>query len=222
MWLGGWAWDSVAAPLRSAGHEVTAVSPDLAATATLDSHTAQVVAAVGDRSGVVLVAHSYGGFPARAAVEVLGGRLARVVYVESGPMPDGSVQADFEGPSARAAAEATVVDGLLPPPSFDPADNPVLFGGLDGLSATIRARALPHPWSTATGALRVRSLEQPPTDLVCSTFPEAAVHEMIAAGHPYFAGLDRRDYRVHALPTGHWPMFSRPSDLASLLATLGS
>ncbi|MET7398591.1 alpha/beta hydrolase [Dactylosporangium sp. NPDC005572] len=219
MWLGGWAWDAVAAPLRSAGHAVTALSLDLAATATLDAHTAQIAAAVESSAApVVLVAHSYGGFPARAAVERLGSRVSRVVYVESGPMPDGSVQADFQGPEARALAERSVVDGLLPPPSFDPADDPALFAGLSEAAPHIRAHAVPHPWSTATAALRVRSLEQPPTDLVCSTIPEPAVREMIAAGHPYFAGLDRRDYRIHALPTGHWPMFSRPADLAAILA----
>ena len=62
--------------------------------------------------------------------------------------------------------------------------------------------------------------EQPPTDLVCSTFTKDTVEGMIAAGHPFFAGLDRRDYRVLELPTGHWPQFTRPADLTQ--AILGS
>ena len=38
---------------------------------------------------------------------------------------------------------------------------------------------------------------------------------MVAAGNPFFAGL--RDAPVIPLPTGHWPMFSRPDDLAATL-----
>lgn len=225
MWLGAWAWDAVAEPLRRAGHDVTAVTlgglaerAAEAGSATLRSHIDDVIAAAGDRAEVTLVAHSYGCFPVRGAVERLAGRVARVIYVDSGPVPDGATQADFNGPQARADAERTLIDGrLVPPPSFEPADDPVLFAGLEGVAGRVRERATPHPWATVTEPLRLLEPAQPPTDLVCSTFAEAAVREMIAAGHPFFAGLDRREYRVHELPTGHWPMFSRPADLAALL-----
>ncbi|MEV6926316.1 alpha/beta hydrolase [Dactylosporangium sp. NPDC051485] len=218
MWLGGWAWDAVAEPLRAAGHDVTAVTLGglaerraEAGAATLESHIEDVVAAAGDRAAVTLVGHSYGGFPVRGAVERLPGRVSRVVYVDSGPVPDGTRQADFSDP----AGEEDVA-----PPSFDPADDPALFAGLEGRSAWIRERATPHPWATVAEPLRLRAPEQPPTELVLNTFTRAAVEGMIAAGHPFFAGLDRRAYRLHELPTGHWPMFSRPADLAALLGAL--
>ncbi|MFG2043301.1 esterase/lipase family protein [Dactylosporangium sp. NPDC048998] len=220
MWLGAWAWDAVAEPLRGAGHDVTAVTlgglaerAAEAGDATLDSHIADVVAAAGGRDEVTLVAHSYGGLPVRGAVERLAGRVARVVYVESGPVPDSTAQADFT-PAPEAG-------GDVPPPSFDPADDPVLFAGLAGRSAWIRERATPHPWPAVAAPLRLRGPDQPPTELVCCTFTKETVEGMIAGGHPFFAGLDRRDYRVHELPTGHWPMFSRPADLAALLGGLG-
>ena len=229
MWLGGWAWDAVAAPLRSAGHDVTAVTlgglaerAAEAPAATMDSHVADIVAAAGDRDDLTLVGHSYGGFLVRAAVERLGSRVTRVVYVDSGPVPDGSAQADFNGPQARAKTEASLLTGpdgalLVPPPSFEPADDPVLHAGLGELAAWIRERATPHPWSTVAAPVRVSRPEQPPTDLVVSTFDGDTVRSMIADGHPFFAGLDRRAYRVLELPTGHWPLFSRPADLAALL-----
>ncbi|WP_433047428.1 esterase/lipase family protein [Dactylosporangium sp. CS-033363] len=215
MWLGAWAWDAVAEPLRAAGHDVTAVTLGGLAEragepATLDSHIDDIVAAAGDRGAVTLVGHSYGGLPVRGAVERLGDRVTRVAYVDSGPVPDGTAQADFSG-----LAEVDV-----PPPSFDPADDPQQFAGLEGRSAELRARSTPHPKESVNGRLRLLKAEQPPTELVVSTFAKADAEQMIAAGHPFFAGLDRRDYRVHALPTGHWPMFSRPADLASLLAAL--
>jgi len=228
MWLGGWAWDAVAAPLRTAGHDVTAVTlgglaerAAEARTATLESHIADVLDAVGDRPSVVLVAHSYGGMPVRAVADRLGERVRRVIYVDSGPLPDGAVQADFGGPEARRRTEQSLIDGyLIPPPSFDPADEPVRFAGLDGMTAWIRERVTPHPWATATDALHIKHAEQPPTELICSTFPVPVTREMIDGGHPFFAGLDRHDYRLHELTTGHWPMFSRPADLAALLDAL--
>jgi pimeloyl-ACP methyl ester carboxylesterase len=216
MWLGAWAWDAVAQVLRRDGHTVRAVTlggvaerSAEAATATLESHIADVVAAAGDLGELTLVGHSYGGLPVRGAAERLDGRVRRVVYVDSGPVPDGTAQADFTpGPAG---------DEDVPPPSFDPADDPALFAGLEGRTASIRERATPHPIGSVVQPLRLSSPAQPPTDLICSTFTKEAVDGMIAAGHPFFAGLDRRDYRVLELPTGHWPMFSRPEDLAALL-----
>jgi pimeloyl-ACP methyl ester carboxylesterase len=213
MWLGGWAWDAVAARLREAGHDVRALSLDLTAGATLDTHIEQVTSAVDDAEDVVLVGHSYGGLPVRGAADRLPGRVARVIYVDSGPVPDGMSQADMGPP-------ATVDGAFIPPPSFDPAEDPVQFAGLDGMTDRIRARALPHPLASARSPLKLHSATQPPTDLVCTTFAAAVVQQMIEEGHLFFSGLDRRDYRVHELPTGHWAMFSRPDDLATLLGSL--
>ena len=213
MWLGGWAWDAVAAPLRAAGHDVTALTLDLSAGTTLDTHIEQVTSAVADAEDVVLVGHSYGGLPVRGAADRVPQRVARVIYVDSGPLPDGVSQADVSPPG-------TVDDGLIPPPSFDPVDDPVQFAGLDGMTAWIRARAVPHPVASAESPLKLHSADQPPTDLVCTTFAAQVVHRMIDEGHPFFSGLDRRDYHVHELPTGHWAMFSRPDDLAAMLHDL--
>jgi hypothetical protein len=45
---------------------------------------------------------------------------------------------------------------------------------------------------------------------------------MIAGGHPLFKELSGPEWRFVELPTGHWPMFSRPEDLAELLLELPS
>ena len=47
--------------------------------------------------------------------------------------------------------------------------------------------------------------------------------ELVKVGHPMFAevaNLKSVDYVD--LPTGHWPMWSRPSDLAQILASESS
>jgi hypothetical protein len=45
---------------------------------------------------------------------------------------------------------------------------------------------------------------------------------MIASGHPWFVELASPEWRLLELPTGHWPMFSAPDELAALLHDLGS
>ncbi|MDQ7808663.1 alpha/beta hydrolase [Amycolatopsis sp. A133] len=76
----GWSWHLVAAELRSRGHEV--VAPDLPAddaAATLTGYTDAVVEAVGDRTDVVVVGHSFGGFTAPLVAERLGAGLLVLV-----------------------------------------------------------------------------------------------------------------------------------------------
>jgi hypothetical protein len=56
--------------------------------------------------------------------------------------------------------------------------------------------------------------------LIACQFPLAQVKAMIASGHPLFAAISGPDWQFLELPTGHWPMFSRPEDTAQLLAGL--
>lgn len=92
-WLGAWAWDAVAEQLREAGHDVHPVTltglAERAGEATpavnLDTHTDDLVALIKGRDlrEVVLVAHSYGGFPATVAADRVPDRIARVVLPEA-------------------------------------------------------------------------------------------------------------------------------------------
>jgi pimeloyl-ACP methyl ester carboxylesterase len=62
---GGWYWHLVEAALRERGHDV--VAPDLPAdddSAGLWAYADTVVAAIGDRTGLVVVAQSFGAFTA--------------------------------------------------------------------------------------------------------------------------------------------------------------
>lgn len=225
MWLGSWAWDAVAERLRATGHDVRPLTltgvgeraaeagPDV----DLDRHVADIVDLIEreDLHDVVLVGHSYGGLPVRGAADRVPERIATVVYVDSGPVPDGTAQLDLGGPVTR------VGDGIAPP-DWDPAADAQNLAGLDGAALSrLRDRSTPHPYASAAQKLRLSTSDQPPTVLVPTTFPAEQVRAMIEADHPFFAGLDRRDYRIEPLPTGHWPMLSRPDDLADLLARVG-
>lgn len=87
-----------------------------------------------------------------------------------------------------------------------------------------RSLAVPQPTGTFTQPLRLIHPTTPdlPKTLVACSFPLAQVKEMIASGHPFFAGLTGPEWDMYELPTGHWPMFSRPQATARLLADAGT
>src|SRR6266511_3983100 len=104
MWIGAWAWRNVTARLRAAGHEVY----PLTLTGVADRQHVG-----GPQTDVVLVGHSYGGSPVTAAADRIPDRIRHLVYVDSGPLPDGTSQLDTEGPDTRTPPPA---DGWRLPP----------------------------------------------------------------------------------------------------------
>jgi len=236
-WLGAWAWDEVAEALRAAGHGVRALTPvgqaerageaaPGGAPVDVEAQTADIVRAVedGGPDGVVLVAHSGANMAVTGAADRMPGRVARVVYVDSGPMPSGMAAIDFHDPRGRAELEEAVAGRgggrVIPVPPFDPDADPVNLAGLTAAHlAAMRERGTPQPFGTATQALtRPDPLPETPRTLIATTIPLAAVREMGAAGHPVFAAMTGPGWTYRELPTGHWPMFSRPRELADLLA----
>lgn len=234
FWLGGWAWENVTPLLRSARHDVHPVTltglGDRAHLAgpevSLETHITDLVNVLeyADLREVVLVAHSGAGFPAHGVTDRVPERLARVVYVDSGAMPDGTAYVDLV--PDRAALERQVAeegDGLrIPVPAWDdPSADPVNLAGLGAAElALMRARAVPQPFRTATDPLRLTNPARAavPKGLITATSPLDRVRAGIDGGDPSFIELGR-DAVVHELPAGHWPMFSRPKELAELLAT---
>ncbi len=205
FWLGGWAWDAVAAPLRAEGHEVHQISPILDRGTSVADHVSQIVNVVRNLDDVVLVGHSYGGLVVTAATDQVTERIARLVYIDSGPLPDGMSQADFDGSRPQAVA------GLLPVP----AQAPPTAEGFDW--AVVREHGRPQPIATATDPVRHGEgwRAVPRTAIMCS-FTEAQLREL-AATVPAFALMVGDGWTYQELKTGHWPMFSEPQALSSLL-----
>jgi hypothetical protein len=83
----------------------------------------------------------------------------------------------------------------------------------------MRSRAVAQPFGTYTQPLRLANTarEALPKLLITNSFPLAQVKELITSEHPWFRELAGPEWRFLDLPTGHWPMFSRPDDLAALL-----
>jgi pimeloyl-ACP methyl ester carboxylesterase len=218
FWLGAWAWDEVADRLRTDGFEVTALTlPGLESVAAdragirFSDHVDAIVAAV-EAAGrpVVLAVHSGAGAPGHEVVDRIPGSIARMVYVDTGAAT-GPMDPAFEG-----------VEWPLPPAEVLEAEE-----NLDGLTeehlARFRARAVPEPASAVREGPTLRNPDRldVPTTVICTGFTSAQYREAVQEGYAFLAGLaDLHDLAYVDLPTSHWPMWSRPDDLADLLGGL--
>jgi pimeloyl-ACP methyl ester carboxylesterase len=214
FWLGAWAWDEVAAALRADGHDVTALTlPGLESanadrsSITLSDHIDAIVEAV-EAAGapVVLAVHSGTGFSGYAASDRVPERIAAMVYVDSAP-GKGAMDADFadvEKPFNWAEIEA--------------GEN------LDGLSEeqkeTFRRRAVPEPGGVfREGAELMNDARlDVPTTVICTAYSSHDYKKYAREGYAWLAGLGEvRDVTWIDLPTSHWPMWSRPPELAAII-----
>ena len=235
-WLGGWAWDDVTRRLRRAGHDVYPVTltglgerkhlarPEVG----LETHIADIVnlIEVEDLREVILVGHSYAGVPVTGASDRVAERIASVVYVDSGPIPADTAYIEFD-PSSREATEQKVAadgDGWLIPPLSREELIAAIPDLEPGQVAAIQARMTPQPFATYTEPLRLRNPARAalPKVAILNSFPEAVVRELMVAGHPMGVMLSGPEWRFIELLTSHWPMFSRPDELASELAELAA
>jgi pimeloyl-ACP methyl ester carboxylesterase len=226
FWLDGSSWDEVAPALELAGHRVHALTlPGMESKdadrsrITLRDHIDAVVGVIDslDPAGgpVVLAGHSGGGAVAHAAVDARPDRVARAVYVDSGPLGDGGLIND----------ELPVENGEVPLPDWSLFDAEDLVDLDDDLRAEFRARAIPTPEHVASDRQRLsdeRRFDVPVTVIACE-FPSATLRKWVEEEHPYVRELAKiREVDFVDLPTGHWPQFTRPADLAqAILASVG-
>ena len=215
FWLGAWAWDEVAEALRADDHDVTALTlPGLESVdsdrsrVTVSDHVDAICAAVEAADApVVLAVHSGTGFSGYAASDRVPDRIAAMVYVDSAP-GIGAMDPDFEG-----------VELPLPPQEQLAEEE-----NLDGLSQeqldTFRRRAVPQPGGILRDAVPLTNdarLDLPST-VICTGFPSEQVKAAATKGYPWLAGLaELRDLTWIDLPTSHWPMWSRPAEIAAII-----
>ncbi|MDG4767991.1 alpha/beta hydrolase [Solwaraspora sp. WMMD406] len=214
LWLDGSAWTDVAAELEKMDRRPVPVTlpgqGDGNTAATLDDQLATVLAAVDAAPGrSVVVGHSAACSLAWMAADARPERVAKVVLIGGVPAVDGDTYADF----------FEVDGGVVPFPGWEP------FEGADAADLDEQARrdfaaaAVPVPEGVAKGAVRLTDERRfdVPVVLVCPEFTPAQAQEMIAAGQvPELARA--KDLDLVDIDSGHWPMLTRPADLARILA----
>lgn len=216
FWLGAWAWDDVAARLRADGFEVTAITlPGLESqdadrsTVRFADHVDAIVRAVESADEpVVLAVHSATGFSGYAASDRVPERIAAMVYVDTAPgiPPLDADFADDEKPLVWDDIEAEEnLDGLS-----------------DEQKTTFRQRAVPVPGGVLRDGFEFTNdaRNDIPSTLICTGFP-GSEYRKAAAEHPewsWLAGIPQlRDATWVDMPTSHWPMWSKPAELARII-----
>ena len=219
FWLGAWAWDEVAAALRADGHDVTALTlPGLASVdddrsaITLSDHVDAICDAVrGAGAPVVLAVHSGTGFSGYVASDRVPELIAAMVYVDSAP---GKPPLD---------------------PGFDGVEKPMSLDelraeeNLDGLTdeqlETFRRRAVPEPGGVLRETLELTNdarLDVPST-IICTGYTSQEYRDAVAEGYAWLAGVpELHDVTWVDLPTSHWPMWSRPQELAAIIGDVAT
>lgn len=220
FWLGSWAWDEVAGILRDQGHDVTALTlPGLdsagvdRSTITLEDQVDAIVGAVkAARSPVVLAVHSGAGVPGYAASDRVPDRIATMVYVDTAPAT-GAIDPEFTGlekpmPTNQELAESENLTGLT-----------------DEQMETFQRRAVPEPGAALRDApvLTNPARLQVPSTVICTGFSSEQYKEAAKEGYPWLGGLNEvSDITYVDLPTSHWPMWSRPRELAAIIGEIAT
>jgi pimeloyl-ACP methyl ester carboxylesterase len=219
FWLGSWAWDEVAAILRADGHEVTALTlPGLESADAdrsqvhLSDHVEAIVDAVeAAGSPVVLTLHSATGFSGYAASDRVPERIAAMVYVDTAP--------------GKGALDPDFADAEKPMNWAEIAEEENLDGLSEEQKETFRQRAVPVPGNLIRerAELTNDARNDIPSTLIATGF-SAADYQKYAAEHPewaFLAGLpELRNVEYVDLPTSHWPMWSKPRELAEIIGNV--
>ena len=225
FWLGAWSWDKVTPALEAAGHHVNpitrpgldSVDADRSGIGMAETIAALVGVIDSTQGDVVLVGHSGGGSVVYGATDQRPDRVSRAIYVDSGPVPNGS--------SVNPSLPGDDVEVPLPPWDVFREDGDADLRDLtDEMLADFRARAVPEPAGVARDPLSVSNPARfdVPITMISATFTREEIEEAIKNDVPYFAELPRiHDVEILEFPTGHWPQFSKPDELAAqILAAL--
>jgi len=130
-----------------------------------------------------------------------------MVYVDTGPAK-GALDPDEVAPEVA-----------LPSPE-DLAANENLDGLTEEQLATFRRRAVPEPGAAVREAHEFTNDARldVPSIVVCTAYTSGEYRDAVKEGYAFVAGLaELRDVTYVDLPTSHWPMWSRPQELAAVI-----
>lgn len=214
LWLDGSAWDAVAPALEALGHRPVPLTlpgqGDGTRSATLDEQVAAVLAAVDASQGKALVVgHSAACTLAWLAADARPDKVAKTALIGGFPSSDG--QPYFGG--------FEIEDGVLPFPGWGPFEGPDSADLDEDTKRGIAAAAIPVPEGVIKGIVHLTDERRfdVPVVIVCPEFTPAQAREWIGAGDvPELARAKHLEFAD--IDSGHWPMFSKPDELAGLLA----
>lgn len=214
MWLDGSAWDDVVPTLEELGHRPVPVTlpgqGDGSTSATLDDEVAALLAAVDSSpEKPLVVGHSAASTLAWIAADARPEKVAKVAMIGGFPSTDGQPYADFFKSQ----------DGAVPFPGWAPFEGPDSADLDEEARRRFASAAIPVPEGVTKAVVRLTDERRfdVPVVVVCPEFTPAQAQEWIRAGDvPELARAKHAEFVD--IDSGHWPMLSRPVELARLLA----
>ncbi len=218
FWLGAWAWDEVAGILRGEGLDVTALTlpglesrdADRSAITQSDHVRAVSEAILARERPVVLAVHSGAGYTGYAVSDRIPERIAAMIYVDTGPGM-GAMDPDLDGDEKP----------LPSPEELAASEN--LTDLTEAQLATFRERAVPEPAGVIREAIELTNEArlQIPSTVIATGYTSDEYRDAVKEGYGFLRGLtELQNYSYVDLPTSHWPMWSRPAELAKIIGDL--
>lgn len=220
LWLDGASWELVVPVLEAAGHRAHPVtlpgmeSQDADRSAIgLRDHVNAVVAAIDaadPADPVAIVGHSGGCGICHAAVDARPGRIAHAVYIGGFPSGDGGTIADV----------FPAHNGDMPLPDWSVFGEEDLRDMDDAARDAFRARSIPSPEHVVTDTQQLsdpRRYDVPVTAVATEYTTDMLRGWIDANAAPVREFTKIRHVDFVDLPTGHWPQFTRPADLANVI-----
>lgn len=216
LWFDASSWADVIPPLEQAGHRAHPLTlPGMESEETDRSgvsrsdHVDAVVAAIDAVDGpVTLVGHSMGAGLAYAAVDARPDRAARAIYVGGFPSPDGS------------SSEFPSIDGEIPLLDWSEFDEEDLTDLDEEARSRFEETAIPSPARMVSDPQRLSDERRydVPVTMICTEFTAEMLESWVDQGAEPVTEFTRiRDVTYVNLSTGHWPQFTKPTDLAEVI-----
>ena len=219
--LGGWCWRRVADLLETKGHKVFAPtltglgerSHLLSKSINLDTHVADIVNIVKweGLADFCLVAHSYAGFPASAALEQISDGASSIVWLDALKPENGDKVIDFlPYPTRELMLNLAAIGEISFPPS---GRAPIVVDEKD--AAFVAAKATPHPIGTYLQPVKMSGARERVAKknyIRLPRFRSLAYDQALAR-----CKADESWNTFELRDTGHMAMLDAPERLADLL-----
>jgi len=223
-WLGAWSWHPVARLLAERGYRTLALNlPGLSydgspAGLRLADAVDYVAGEVErrDLSDVVLVGHSWGGYPATGAAHRLAGRVSKVIYFSAVVPEPGTPMVDENeqyGGIIRQAIAATP-DGTVRI-GLDAVQAVLMPGDPAPLQELVSQLVLPQP-----GGYMTDSLDLPPVTKIGLEAAYVLCADDIALARPGAEFAGRLGVGPLVIPGNHMAMLTQPAVVADALLSV--
>jgi len=214
LWMPATVWDETATELDTLGHRAIPLElpgvDEPTASASLDDQLTAAIDAVDKADRPLVVGHSAASTLAWLVADRRPEAVAGVVMIGGFPAETGSSYAAF----------FDIANGVMAFPGWEPFEGPDA-ADLDGPTRDrLVALAVPVPRAVAEGQVTYRDDRRftVPLTIVCPEFSPDDVRSLMDNGEIVeLTPVNHLD--LVDLDSGHWPMITRPADLARLIAT---